>query len=380
MKILLVSMPSIHFYRWTDQLKNEGHEILWFDIIDGGKKVEQLNWVKQFVGWKLKRNYFGRYFVKSKFRKLYRFLQRFNENDTAKEFERVLKKENPDIVHSFALYVSCTPIYQTMMKYRDIKWVYSSWGSDLYYFQNQREYLKDIKTVLPRVNYLFTDCKRDFKIAKKHGFKGELLGVFPGGGGFNYEETDKYVRPVLERKTILVKGYQGRSGRAIQVLQAIELILDTLQKFQIIVFGADDEVEDYIHNNKLSDKISVIVLSRNNFLPHDKILKMMGEALIYIGNSNSDGMPNTLLEAVVQGAFPIQSNPGGASSEVITNCKNGFLIEDCNNLEEITGLIIKAVSNIDLIEKAFQINQKQVKPQFERMLIKNQILNAYKKV
>ena len=91
-------------------------------------------------------------------------------------------------------------------------------------------------------------------------------------------------------------------------------------------------------------------------------------------------MPNTLLEAIAQGAFPIQSNPGGASSEVITNDENGFLIEDCNNFEEIADLIMKAISNIYLIEKAYQINQKQVKPQFERMLIRNQILKAYQKV
>ena len=57
----------------------------------------------------------------------------------------------------------------------------------------------------------------------------------------------------------------------------------------------------------------------------------MGKSGIHIANSISDGMPNALLEAMGMGAFPIQSNPGKVSEEVITHGKNGFLIEDQND-------------------------------------------------
>ena len=45
------------------------------------------------------------------------------------------------------------------------------------------------------------------------------------------------------------------------------------------------------------------------YLPQDELMKLIGKSLIYIGNSISDGMPNTLLEAIVMGVFRIQSNP-----------------------------------------------------------------------
>jgi glycosyltransferase involved in cell wall biosynthesis len=106
----------------------------------------------------------------------------------------------------------------------------------------------------------------------------------------------------------------------------------------------------------------------------------MGEALIYVGNSNSDGMPNTLLEAIGMGAFPIQSNPGGASAEVITNNENGLLIQDYDNVEEIKGLILKGLSNSKLIEKAFIINQMEIKSNYEREKVKNQVLSSYLEV
>lgn len=352
----------------------------WFDILDGGK-TNRLPWVHQITDWKLKYpNLKGRHFIKKAFPFLYKKLGFLIENNTAKKFETILQEIKPDLVHSFVLYISCTPILRVMKKHKNLPWIYSSWGSDLYYFKNISSYKNDILKVLPRINYLITDCKRDVLIAKELGFLGKELGVFPGGGGFDYDETDKYIKPILGRKTILVKGYQGRSGKAIQVLKAMELMIDVLQKFQIIVFGADDEVVEYVRDNKLSDKISIKVLSRNQFLPHGKILEMMGETLIYIGNSNSDGMPNTLLEAIAQGAFPIQSNPGNVSEEVIEHNKNGLLIQDCENSNEIRQLIQQAINDSDLINKAFQTNQHEIKPQYERGLVKRKVLDAYNKI
>src|SRR6218665_3382289 len=134
MKILMVSIPSLHFFRWTSQLQDSGHEIYWFDITGMSDKVERLNWVTQKTGWKLKWNYPGRSFIKSKFPDIYRMIQINNERNTTQIFEKYLNEIKPDVVHSFALYLSCSPIISVMEKYRDQKWIYSSWGSDLFYF------------------------------------------------------------------------------------------------------------------------------------------------------------------------------------------------------------------------------------------------------
>ncbi|MEN3322514.1 glycosyltransferase family 4 protein [Mariniflexile soesokkakense] len=380
MKILLVSMNSIHFVRWAHQLENSGHEVYWFDVLDGGK-AENLPWVYQITGWKQKYpNLKGRHFIKKRLPFFYKRISFLIENDVVKTFKKTIENIKPDIVHSFVLYISCAPILEVMKTYNKIPWIYSSWGSDLFYFRNLPKYKEDILKVLPRIDYLITDCMRDINIANELGFKGNVLGTFPGGGGFNYDETNRYIKPVEERKTILIKGYQGRSGRSIQVLKAIQSLTEELKEFTVVVFGADIEVANYVIKKKLSNKLSIKVLYRKDFLPHHEILELMGEALIYIGNSNSDGMPNTLLEAIAQGAFPIQSNPGGASAEVITHNKNGLLIENCEDINEINRHIVSALSRMDLIKNAFKLNQISVKPIFERQLIKEQVLDAYNKV
>lgn len=378
MKILMVSMNSIHFVRWTAQLKDSGHEVFWFDILDGGR-TSRLPWVTQIVNWKQKiPNLKGRYFLKKRLPWLYKKLGFLIERNTAKEFEKVLQLVQPDVVHSIVLYISCTPILKVMQKHNTIPWMYSSWGSDLYYYRNVPKFKKDILRVLPHIDYLITDCKRDIEIAKSLGFKGEVLGTFPGGGGFDFEIYDKHIKtPILSRKIILVKGYQGRSGRCIEVLKALRKISNKLIPFKIVVFGADKEVIDFANKNNLTQYLNFSIYSKEKFLPHIEIIKLMGNALIYIGNSNSDGMPNTLLEAIIMGAFPIQSNPGGATAEVIIHNENGMLIKNCEDVDEIKDLIVSAVSNYNLINNAFRINQNQVKANYEIEKVKEEVLTSY---
>ncbi len=229
---------------------------------------------------------------------------------------------------------------------------------------------------MQRVNYLFTDCKRDFEIAKKYGFKGEFLGVFPGGGGFDLQAMKSYKLPLEQKKTILVKGFQGRSGRVIPVLKAIERLQNELVNYQIVVFGSDTEVFDYMKDSELANWKNIKIIGK---IPHIAVIKLMGEALIYIGNSNSDGIPNTLLEAICMGVFPIQSNPGGATAEIIENGVNGFLIEDCESVEEIIYIITKALSLSDF-ERIQEFNYTTIAKHINYDIVKRNVNQMYLKV
>ena len=111
-----------------------------------------------------------------------------------------------------------------------------------------------------------------------------------------------------------------------------------------------------------------------------EVLELMRKAKIYIGNSISDGMPNTLLEAIISGAFPIQSNPGGASAEIIENDLNGLLIEDPLDQQEIKALLLRSLNDKELLDKAFKHNLKLISPKLEREYIRARVLEKYKQV
>ncbi|WOI23105.1 glycosyltransferase [Nonlabens ulvanivorans] len=370
MKILLVSMNSIHFRRWSDQLRDSEFDVYWFDVLDQGY-APSMSWLTQITGWKkgfLKKR--GRTFLKSKLPKLFNALVHKFDNHVEDAFAKALQEIKPDMVHSFALYISASPILSVMLKNK-IPWAYSSWGSDLFYYKNKPDYLKSIQAVLPRVNYMFADCKRDQQIGNELGFNGTHLGVFPGGGGFDLELIENYKIPFENREIIAVKGNHNRSGRALQVLKALEQLGEHIDHLEVIVFGATNSLILNFETDQIKN------LTIKGILNHDQILELFGESLIYIGNSNSDGMPNTLLEAICSGAFPIQSNPGGATAELIENGANGLLIEECEDVEHIQAIIHKAISNKTLLEVGVAHNTTHVLPMLSHYKITQQVLKAY---
>ena len=377
MKILMVAMPNLHFFRWTQQLSDAGHEIIWFDVNDGGKNVDRLTGVHQIVGWKLRWDFPGRSYIKKKAPKIYHYIQLINERKTATVFEKKLKEIKPDIVHSFALYIACAPILSVMNNYPTIKWIFSSWGSDLYDLQNYPSDLNHIIKVLARVNYLMVDCKRDYVIAQKHGFSNHFLGVFPGGGGYNLEYLQSKIVPIGAKKTILIKGFQGRWGRCVSVLKALEPLQTILADYSIVIFGADQEVFSFIEISAFGKWNNLAVKGK---ISQDEVFCLMGKSILYIGNSISDGMPNTLLEAISLQVFPIQSNPGGATAELIIDGLNGLLINEPENTEHISDIILRALSNFEMIKKGIAYNTLNLTSSFESRALKEKVVMCYDRV
>jgi glycosyltransferase involved in cell wall biosynthesis len=356
MKILFISMPSLHAVRWIENLKETGHELYWFDVLGKGELPAEIA-IKQITGWKKRKLPYikGEYFLQRKMPILYNSLQPFLEITANEKLEQLLREIQPDVVHSFEMQSCSYPILKTMQKYPEIKWLYSCWGSDLFYYQNKEQHLPKIKAVLNRIQYLHTDCNRDFIIAQSLGFKGKHTGVIPGGGGFHLKEFFPFINSVLNRKLILVKGYQHHVGRGLVLVKALQLIQTEIQNsgFEVVIFGAHQVVVDYVKENELSYQ----VFDRHG-LSHQELLQLMGKSIVNIGNSLSDGMPNTLLEAICMGSFPIQSNPGNVTAEIITDGENGFLIENPNDAAIISDIMLKVLHQPELLQKAFQINQK----------------------
>lgn len=368
-------MFSPHFFNWSEQLKDSEHEIYWLDVYDSNTYVKKIGFINQIVGWRNKLKYPGRYYLKSKLPKVYNFINLFNQRKLIDVFEEKLMEIQPDVVHSFVMYSACVPILEVMKKHPEIKWIYSAWGNDLYYYQDKPEHLLGMKKVFKRLDYMFADCTRDFNIAKKHGFKGKYLGTFPTGGGYHFELYQPYIKPLKQKNLILIKGYQHKFGRCNNILGAISSLKKELSAYEIVVFGTHQSVFDFVSGSKELQNMENLKVIRQ--INHNEVLKLMGESIIYIGNSISDGMPNTLLEAIIMEGFPIQSNPGGATAEIIEHGKNGLLIKDPEDIDEIAELILNAITNPEFIRVAIAYNITNIKPKLEREYIKKKVIEKY---
>lgn len=378
MKILLVSMNNHHFKRWAEQLIDSSIELYWFDVLDQGA-APSLSFMHQITGWKkgflVKR---GRSFIKKNFPVLFKSLESKLDYNVEDAFQKALYKIQPDIVHCFEMKISGLKILSTMQG-NPLPLIYSSWGTDLYDLNVLGIKKEQAKEFLGRVDYLITDCHRDVQLAKTLGFQNVHLGVYPGNGGLDILDGQRL--PVEQRNYILIKGYESNIGKALPVIKALELVsLDRISTFKILIYSADVSVIQYVNQSDYFKKTDITIVPRTENVPNKELLNYMGKAAIHVANSNSDGMPNALLEAMSMGAFPIQSNPGKVTEEVITHGENGFLISDVNDHHQIAQLISESLNNITLRSKAQENNVSFIDKHYNRSKLRSQIISLYRQL
>ena len=111
---------------------------------------------------------------------------------------------------------------------------------------------------------------------------------------------------------------------------------------------------------------------------HSDILRLMGRSRIAIGLGMSDGSPNTLLEAMIMGAFPIQSDTI-STGEWVESGKNGFLVTP-EDPEVVAVAIRLALSDAALVEHAAEINARIADERLDRECIRSEVVSLYKRV
>ena len=108
------------------------------------------------------------------------------------------------------------------------------------------------------------------------------------------------------------------------------------------------------------------------------MLHLFGRARVYIGSSISDAISTSLLEAIVMGAFPIQSCTACAE-EWIVDGEMGFIVPP-EDPEPIAEAIRRAVSDDKLVDRAAELNAQLAKKRIDRAVIRPQVIAMYEKV
>ena len=390
MKILYDTLgESIHAARWIRQVQGQGWDIHVFphSAYDGiHPELEDLTFhnlvqppnvnisatVRQTgLNWPLPR---GR-------RRTVATLQSFDYFKQPARLARVIRELQPDLIHSLEMQ-RCS--YLTLASRKLLNggplppWIYSSWGSDIFFFGRRPDHQPRIREVLSSCDYFIADCARDIQLAKDFGLRGEVLGVVPANGGFDLTRMRQLGSgvPVSSRKVIAVKGYQDETwgGRALNALEALKLSAAQLRGFEIVIFSATTEVKQRAEELAKEAGLQISVLPPS---PNDEIIKLMGRARIAIGVGLTDGSPVSLLEAMIMSAFPIQADTV-STGEWIRNGENGFLVP-AEDLASIAQAIQRALIDDELVERAAELNQRIADERLDQQALRPQIIDMYKK-
>jgi Glycosyl transferase 4-like/Glycosyl transferases group 1 len=387
LRILFVGYAdSIHTARWTAQLEGLGWDLHLFGSTHAkpnrelrGVTVHRLlesplsraSVTQKAIQWPLPR---GETRVAT-------MLERMDRFSAPARLARLIDELRPDIVHSLEMqlggYLTSQARQRCVSPFPT--WIYSSWGSDLFYFGRIPQHQQRIRDVLTHCDYLITDCHRDVQLAREHGFDGELLGIYPVGGGFELAKMRAFRQAgsVASRRVIAVKGYNGGQfeARGLVAIEALGQCAPLLQDYEVVVFSATQEVADAVEHLKGTCGVQARVLLQSL---HSDILRLMGRSRIAIGLGMSDGSPNTLLEAMIMGAFPIQSDTI-STGEWIESGKNGFLVppEDPN---AVAAAIRRALSDSALVEGSAEINTRIADERLDREHIRREVVSLYERV
>jgi hypothetical protein len=390
LRILFVAMAnSVHTARWVSQLEGRGWDVHLFPAREVAPHPQLRNLklheplsvrpptldpsVEVVGQWPLPKG-------ASLARRVAGLLDR-SWHDRAGKLARTIRKLRPDIVHSMEIQGAG---YLTLGARAHFSgddfplWCVSNWGSDIYLFGRLAAHEEKVRAVMAACDFYHCECHRDVRLAREFGFEGEAMSVFPVSGGFEVERMRSLRQPgpPSSKRLLVLKGYQSWAGRALVGLRAIELCADLLRGYRVTVFLAPPDV--VLAAELLSRKTGIPIEWESGERAHDDILRMHGSARASIGLSISDAISTSLLEAMIMGSFPIQSNTG-CGDEWIECGENGLLVHP-ESPEEVAAALRRALTDDAMVDRAAETNARLAAERLDKSVVGPMAVEMYLKM
>jgi len=226
----------------------------------------------------------------------------------ARRLRPIVAAVRPDLVHAMRIPYEGMLAVQALRESPDLPLLVSVWGNDFTLHAVSNPWMGSAtRRALARANALHVDCQRDLRLAHRWGYpQGKPAIVLPGNGGV---QTELFYPPGGERSTETVINPRGFRAyvRNDTFFQAIPMVLARRP-------GWLDELG-------IAAAVELLPI-----LPRSQMADLFRRAAVAVSPSTHDGTPNTLLEAMACGCFPIAGDLESLR-EWITPGVNGLLVD-----------------------------------------------------
>lgn len=293
---------------------------------------------------------------------------------------RLIADLSPDLVHSHELQHGA---YQVLEARRaspegnQPPWVVSNWGSDIFWYAREPSDRRAVREVLAHCQAYWCECHRDVGLAWAEGFTGRVLPVSPIAGGYDVARIRGLRRPgpTSARTAVAVKGYQHAVGRAHTALEALRRCRQLLEGRELCLHSATEDTEARFRRLADAAGARLTVLRQ---APYDDILRMHGRARVSIGISLSDGISTSFLEALLGGAFPVQSDTACAADWVVDGL--GALLVGPDDVEGVEAAVRRALTDDDLVDRATAANDVTIARHLDEAVVRSTVVDAYERL
>lgn len=379
MRVLIVAMAnSVHTARWIAQLDGLGWDVHLFPVDDEPThpalgEVTVHEFLHRARALPLPR---GQRVARYAARK---WAPRWA--DRANRLARTIRSLRPDVLHTMefqhAAYLALDA-RERMPAVTFPPWLVSNWGSDIYLFGRLARHAERIRAVLRACDYYHCECHRDVALGRDFGFTGEVMPVFPVTGGFDLDQMRSFGQPgpVSARRRIALKGYQGWAGRSLVGLRAIEECADILGDYTVAVYISGPDVK--LAAELVSERTGIRFELDTDGWTRDDVLRMHGSARVSIGLSISDAISTSLLETMIMGSFPVQSDTG-CGNEWINCGENGLLVPP-EWPDSVAAALRHALTDDQLVDHAAEVNARIANERLDFSVIRPQAVEMYERI
>ncbi|MFQ5616398.1 MAG: glycosyltransferase family 4 protein [Anaerolineales bacterium] len=274
-----------------------------------------------------------------------------------RRLNEIIATIRPDLVHAMRI------PYEGMiaaLAQPAVPLLISVWGNDFTLHAVSNPIMaRYTRLALRRADALHTDCHRDLRLGYEWGFeRGKPGVVLPGGGGVQPEIFYPPDRPQggkLSPFTIInPRGFRAYVHNK-AFFKAIPLVLKKHPQTRFLCPTMEGEAQavDWMHTANIAHAVELFPK-----IPRTQMADLFRRAQVAVSPSSHDGTPNTLLEAMACGCFPVAGDIESIR-EWITDGENGLLVDPANPRAIAEG-IVRALENAELRAQAMDHNLRLV--------------------
>jgi len=279
----------------------------------------------------------------------------------AQRLRGFIEEVKPDLIHAMRI------PYEGMISadaYTGVPLIISTWGNDFTLHAPSTPMMSHYtRWAMQVADAVHADCNRDIRLAREWGFSEDKPHlVAPGNGGIRSDIFYPNEKPVEEPIILNPRGVRPYV-RNDSFFKAIPLVLAKHPNAKFLCTGMEGESQAMEWTRELNIGHAVELLRQ---VPNTKMAEVYRRAQILVSPSIHDGTPNTLLEGMACGCFPVAGDLESIREWVTPN-ENGLLF-DSTNPELIAEAIIHGIENKKLREEAADLNREIIASRAEYKL------------
>ena len=337
----------------------------------GGQKKRSKNWLRKGIS-----------FLRNSFQHLRYWLGPLTLRLYRRRYLDFLDSVQPDLVHALRI-----PFEGMLASFTPEKYplLVSTWGNDLTLHAGGLKRMTDwTRKTLQRANGLMADADRDLKLAADWGYsEAHPVLMVPGNGGLDLEYFQELNERRLQKKIssgsqvyriINPRGFRPGSVHQDVFFNAIPGILKKIPNVQFIctAMAGQPAAERWVRELGIESHVQLLP-----YLPQKELWDWYQSCDLYLSLSSHDGTPNTFLEAIACGCFPVVGDIPSLRYW-ITEGKTGMLV-DPTNVDQIVETVVKVLQDKELRETAGLMNWNIVNEKVDRKKIRKRIFQFYKR-